>query len=971
MFKLLNRFAWFISIWIWFILLFLFWIAVGSMDSRNNVLDEDFFFIWIIFLIIFWIIFKKIFLSKSFIEERVRFFANSLNKNYLWKNIFQKENNKKENIKEYVKNIPEKMKEKMKEKITKIEPWIISKFFSENILAKLWGILVFLWVLFFLSLIYNEVWPVAKIIIWFAVWFGLYFSWVLLNNKWLEQEWKILLWVWILVNYLVILSGRYLLWNDWHLSETTTFVFLILNTIFAVLTSIIYKSKVLLIFSFIFAYLNPLLIWASSNNPYTLLWYTLIISLWAFFISYKQKNLVLLILSFLLWNFLILISPISNSTDWISVIIVLNIFNIIAISSWINFKDKYKTILEFIFGWSFFAIALFGLIYNNYLLNSTEFLIAIMSSLLFLLFSYLLSYKATYLYSIWTTGWILTLAPLIALSIYYEKFIDISVFAIIIFAILNWIVPFINKSFLDDKKITNLFIWSIFWAIFLWINIYLFWEKYFPWVMEWFAFLGLAIIYLIQWLIFIQNIWIEKVKEKQNYKNIFYNFVWITVWLFSIAIAFVFSKYPEIISTIWLFESTLLFYFFNKTKSFKLYLIAIVLFIIWIIKFWTLLNVVDKWDYSFLVSFIIILASFILNIKFLNKTSTEIQQNKNDSNYEIFHSIFHIVWIWILWFLLLLIIPSTWHWWSILWISIFIMILWFVYSKFSCKFLKWFFIILITLFMFFQIEQLYYIFYTLEIQNIEYLKVLQYISTIILAFTLLIWNKFNKNKFWNILLYTISSIYLLIITSFYIYDIFNNTFTITIYWWIISSIFLFYWIAKNIIKYRTLWLYLVSLTALKIFLYDIWYGIDDAIVRVIALIIIWILFIIISTRYTKRFWNNMSGEFSIFNLKNNLPKQDLSLSDKLQNIDIQNYIWVKFIYNWKSINIKTKNIIKIVTLITDEYWKYNFKPFELKSTYYNIIKNYKSELPESTFNKIKKIMEEFIESWWEIEFIEK
>jgi len=69
----------------------------------------------------------------------------------------------------------------------------------------------------------------------------------------------------ILINYLVILSGRYLLGNDVSsdatlLSVTTTFIFLIFNTVFAVATSLVYNSRTLLIFSFIFAYLNPLIV---------------------------------------------------------------------------------------------------------------------------------------------------------------------------------------------------------------------------------------------------------------------------------------------------------------------------------------------------------------------------------------------------------------------------------------------------------------------------------------------------------------------------------------------------------------------------------------------------------------------------------------------------------------------------------------------------------------------------------------
>ena len=450
-------------------------------------------------------------------------------------------------------------------------------------------------------------------------------------------------------------------------------------------------------------------------------------------------------------------------------------------------------------------------------------------------------------------------------EIWNDIYINYCILFITIFALLNWIVPFLNKSFINpenQKSIINLFIWSIFGAMFLWANIYIFWEKYFPWLIEWTAFLWLAIIYFAQAFLFIKKYWVEQLNKNENLKNIFYNFIWISISLFSIAIAFIFSKYPEVISTLWLFEATLLFYFFSRTRNFKIYLVSIILFIIWILKLWLLRWVVESWDFLFLISFIVIFLSFVLNIKFLNPRNDPVE-----GPYEIIHWIGHVLWIAILGSLLLIIIPSTWHGWSTLWISVFVFVLSFIYSYFSSNFLKIFFIFVLTSFVFLQIWELNSILWRLDKDNLEYLKILQYASTFIIIWSLFIWKKFNMNKIFNAPLYIIVSLYLLIITSLYIYDIFNNTFAVTIYWGLLSSFFLFYWIWKDLIKYRTIGLYLVNLTALKIFLYDIWFGIEDAIMRVLALIIIWVLFIIISTRYTKRFWNNMSGEFNIKNLK--------------------------------------------------------------------------------------------------------
>lgn len=128
------------------------------------------------------------------------------------------------------------------------------------------------------------------------------------------------------------------------------------------------------------------------------------------------------------------------------------------------------------------------------------------------------------------------------------------------------------------------------------------------------------------------------------------------------------------------------------------------------------------------------------------------------------------------------------------------------------------------------------------------------------------WNKFNKLNIINNFIKWFYSLYILIIFSFYINDIFNTTFAVTIFWWIVASIFLFFGIIKDRIKYRTMWLYLLSLVLIKIFISDLWLWIDDAVSRVLALIVIWILLIIISIQYTKRYWNNLKGEFSLDNL---------------------------------------------------------------------------------------------------------
>lgn len=990
------------------------WLQFSFFVDNDGPFDDTglWTFIIVILIVKFW------FFSWWFIKSRLEFFANSLSENYikqvksdvLEKNIVNEDEiinlseiekieeerkieneeniekiriekeNKENAYKAYAESVKnEKIENELNEEPSKIEI-AIKKFFSENLLAKIWGILVFMWVLFFLSLVYSAIWPVWKLIIWFVVWFAIFFAWVLLDKKDLQNEWRILIWIWILINYLVILSWRYLIWDNIDnniLSVWTTFLFLILNTVFAVTTSLVYKSRTLLLFSFIFAFINPLLVWWSSDNPYTLVWYSLIVALGWLFLSLKQKDILLAIWVFILANILFLIAPFSSDIHWITklvwsaIISISSIFIVYKIDSkklstlfiwsyiflmlllwvWENYimqttsfisymiaillyfsiwiyyflKTSFNSLIYILlspiliilwlsFTWDIFSIpwslAIIVLLYlvgfnfiqtklpnflkyiffivlwiyiffTNWLISINQinldlpsFITVIIISFIFIFTSYYLSTKKNleFLYSIWTIGWILTLAPILVNKIKetpvysdviyinnYDFFI-ISITAIIIFWLSNLLLPLINKNLIEEKSnLKNLIIWSITWLLFLWYELFNYWMQYFPWVSLGFAFAILAIVYFIMAYIMMEKIWIEKIKKQESSRNVIYSYIAISISVFSLAIALIFSNYESIISSIWLFEATIMFYFFSKTKELKIYSAWIILFLVWIIKLFYLIDLVHSKDFIFLIPFSLIAISLVLNLKFLDYIT--------ETSKRIFHDILHILWIWTLAILLLEIIPSSWHGWSILWITIFVTISSIIYSYFNSKVLKTFFIFLFTWFLVFQIWEFNSIVWRLERDDLNYLIILQYISTVLLTIWTILWNKINKQKTLNTLINIIFALYLLIITSVYIYDIFNTTFAVTIYWWITSSIILFYGIAKDILKLRTIWLYLISLTTLKIFLYDIWYGLDDAISRVAALIILWVLFIIISTKYTKRYWNNITKELSFKNLK--------------------------------------------------------------------------------------------------------
>lgn len=1139
MFKLLNRFAWIISITIWIIPI---------------IIDYDFLILWIII----WLIVKFGFLSNDYIEDRLKYFAESIKNNYLLEKpqikekIRKIENNEAiinlgdlektkhiEDIEEKKKHIEELMKiqeqknidakrlkeieeqekisdMKNNENYTQVKHELnafdiffekiwnyIKEFFSTNILAKLGWILVFLAVVYFLSWVaiafWYVIWPVWRIAIWIIVGFITYFIWVKIYPTY-TNEGLILMWTWILINFAVILSGRYLVWDNWYLAEWTTFIFLILNTIFWVLTSLIYKSKTLLVFSFIFAYLNPFIIWAESNGqPYTLIWYSLIVSLWALYLSIREASLTLLAISFIAWNLLFLIAPFSDSIGWSSkiiltstlsiltiiwankfkwlksniskitlnlfiwayIFIVLNllnswsalsetigfiVYNFILISlfifsiklinkansekngltafifipliilTWILFSGNMIfspfilvwTIVTYlvwfifiqnisnIFSYFFFGVlSIFILIFNLDIWtfgnpSSTEFITIIITSLIFLFSSYYYSLKKDLpnLFPIWTIWTILILSPIIKNS---GEFMNLSIITIIIFALSNLILSLINTNLFKKENIVNLIVWSIAWALFFSFQIYSFWELHFPWIAEGFAFLGLAIVYFVQWFFVWNKIWFNKMKSDESLKNTFYTFIAISISLFSIAIAFVFSNYPEIITTTWLFEATILYFFYSKTSSPKIFWAATILFIIWLSKFGILTTIVESKDYEFLISFWVILTSFLLNLFFINKA-------KENEIHNV-HHILHIIWMIIMWILLLKIIPSTWHGWSSLGIALFITLLWSFYTKFNFTLLKIVFLMVIAIIWILHIWEISFIFYRLQKDNLEYLKILQYIVSAIIISNYFIWKKLSTDKFkyLNKSLLIIVSIYSFIISNIFIIDLFNNIFwdfTLTIYWGLIAASLLIYWIQNDIIKYRTIWLYFLTLTSAKIFLYDVW-QIWNTNSRVVVFAILWVIFIIISTLYSKRFWDNMKWEFSMDNLKdkNNSPtissskknknninkketkqitkKEDFLINEEIKNIDVSDLKSVQFIFNNnKKISIRAVNLMKIVKLLIRSFdWQTEFKKNELKDIYDYVKDNYKSNISKSNYDKITTILEEFVKQGWKINLI--
>ncbi len=65
---------------------------------------------------------------------------------------------------------------------------------------------------------------------------------------------------------------------------------------------------------------------------------------------------------------------------------------------------------------------------------------------------------------------------------------------------------------------------------------------------------------------------------------------------------------------------------------------------------------------------------------------------------------------------------------------------------------------------------------------------------------------------------------------------------------------------------RTLGLYIIVLTVGKILVYDIWSGLEGAILRVVALMVVGGVMIIVSVLYSKKYDNDLKGELAVSNL---------------------------------------------------------------------------------------------------------
>lgn len=890
------------------------------------------------------------------------------------------------------------------------EPSFIQKFFQENALAKIGGILLFLGVMFLLQLVYTAIGPVGKLMIGFAVGFIVFGVGVFLDRKGQIGEARILLGIGILINYLVILSGRFLIGEtvtmpgdlavpqSMLLSEGLTMIFLVLNTVFAVFTSIVYNSHAPLFFSFVVAYLNPFLIGAQpTSDPYTLVGYSLIVSLGAIILSYvyrekfKRYSSGLLNTAFLGGNLLILLAPFNTTSEWLVKLAAMATLSLITIfmayanqqkesiaqhfvityvflvlligfgssvlgaafsgfsimfgylvflgalliSSVVIFSTAAVTSLFYIF----FAplLILIGLIFADVLmLGNILFVLmgavilyllifirlvgvmalwmkyiffsllgvfillisgfvgsgmssgftgmktaglldaqiygVMITTFLFLFSAYYFSSKKNleYLYSLGTVFGIAMLLPVLSRDGSMKSF---SIVSVVLLVFLNIVMPFINRQLLENN-IRNLVIGLVTGVLFAVGELFYFLlgDADMSKMTLGVSFLGLAVCYFAFGFVLYERMRSllraeVSIESKATAQNVVYAFLGISISLFSLAVAYIFSKHSEVISAVWLFEATLMFYFYGKAKDLKIYAAGIVLMFIGLVELSVLLTKVHLGDYLSLIPLTVIFGSLVASLKFLESEEREVRY---------IHDLGHILTVGLIGALLVAIIPHYQSGYSLFGISSFFLVLFLVYSRIYSAGIKTVLALAFVLALVYHTSRLYTIFDYLELKNLEYLKLIQYMATIVFAlgvtaFNFVMTRHRSKSNYSLTPIYIINialSLYLFVISTMFVYDWFSrdNAFVITIYWGVLAFAFLSQGIARNLIKYRTIGLYILALTVIKILFKDVW-SVDEAVTRIVALMIVGALMIIISLLYSKKYGGNLKGEWDLKNLE--------------------------------------------------------------------------------------------------------
>ncbi len=957
----------------------------------------------------------------------------------------------------------------------------LHSFFSDRPLAKVGGILLFLGALFFLWLIFAAVGPVGKTLIGLAFGWVLIGIWVWMNHRDITTESRVLFGVGIAVNYLTILSGRYLLGSDAGdgvlFSESLTTIALLLNTGLAIAISLVFCSRVLLGFAFIFAYLTPFLVGSTSSSIYLLVIYTTILTVAIAVINSLYTRLaqsesveylqwigimgMMILLSLATldangWSVMVICASLFVSVVALSIasyrakislvpiliagyvvlfastfvsssyfIVPLSIVVLFGIGAWLTLQSLISVASIVVFGGIAFAMSLIGFIVDGWqsigmLFITGSMVFALLWVLMFRTASLLLGSVALIGFAALTLVGITVADPiaidlstilstramaillLIGASIFtirlrdaiyllmaiilsgilmiypnmFEMSITITTLALSIYLLISLIVPYILMR--DDQMIAHrpaLLIALPVSALVITTAIYQVGHIEFPGIAMGVAYIVQAIVYLIYGMIvsswFLSDRWVDIATLPTDSKIDLLVLFALPLSLFTLALAFVFWDLPGMMSLAWILESTILYLVYTRLGDLRIYIAACLVFLIGIVRQVVLIDSIFQRDYLTLAILAIAMVSVFASLYF-------IRSEKKPSR--MFHDILHIFAILGIGYGVSRIIPSTSTGWSLLGISIFVLVLTNLYRSFGQLIHRQFSSVLFVLFCF------------VFLYRFDWLNRLE-ILPLLIQFTALGvmlgigYVGYKARDTMGYIDLAIALIATLIISSLYI-DHFFGVFAVSIYLTAIAAITIIRGISIDRPLLRTFGLYIGTFALIKILGYDLWQDALDAITRVIALMIAGGVMMYLSQLYGKYVSRSWQEEFSLENIvgsdsdkkDTNTDTPDITadvnpftgdLARDLDKIDVSDISAVEFVSGTGSFTIRRSGVIRLARYITESLHKTAFAPRELASAHAYVLGYLSSNLPARDLESMLAKIEKWIQEGGSVTFIKK
>ena len=208
---------------------------------------------------------------------------------------------------------------------------------------------------------------------------------------------------------------------------------------------------------------------------------------------------------------------------------------------------------------------------------------------------------------------------------------------------------------------------------------------------------------------------------------------------------------------------------------------------------------------------------------------------------------------------LMKIIPHSSFGWSILGASLFLAISTVLYARVDGAILsKW----LVVMF------GGYFLYHIVRMDTMitnEAFPVLVQLSGLAIAFISASLSRYSSKS--GKISFTIASVASVIITSLYVNSLTHNVFAVTIYLTLLSTGLILYGINTPKPPYRTAGLYIGTAVLLKILFYDLWIGVDNLIIRVVALMVSGGVMIGLSQLYGRSVSRGWAEEFSPLNFR--------------------------------------------------------------------------------------------------------